>query len=167
MKILPIEKVRDTDDYTIKNEPVESIDLMERAATQCYKWIIKNIDKKQTIKIFCGLGNNGGDGLVVARILADNKYKIEIFIVRYSDKCSKDFKINFERISDYKNIKIIDIKENDKLPEINKNDIVIDALFGSGLSKPVKGFIADVIENINKSKAIIISIDINVIQQKY
>ncbi len=159
MKILPIERVREADDYTIKNEPVKSIDLMERAATECYKWIQKNIKKKQTIKIFCGLGNNGGDGLGVARLLADKKYKIELFIVRYSDKCSKDFKINFERISDYKNIRIIDIKENDKLPEINKNDIVIDALFGSGLSKPVKGFIANVIENINKSKAIIISID--------
>ncbi|MCK4407823.1 MAG: bifunctional ADP-dependent NAD(P)H-hydrate dehydratase/NAD(P)H-hydrate epimerase, partial [Bacteroidales bacterium] len=97
MKILPIEKVREADDFTIKNEPVKSINLMERAATQCYKWIIKNIDKKHIIKIFCGLGNNGGDGLVVARLLADKKYKIELFIVRYSDKCSKDFKINFER----------------------------------------------------------------------
>ncbi|MBI9039307.1 MAG: NAD(P)H-hydrate dehydratase [Bacteroidales bacterium] len=160
MKILPIEKVREADSYTIENEPIQSIDLMERAGTTCSEWIKKNINKTKKIKVFCGPGNNGGDGLVVARLLSDQNYSVDVCVIRFTEKASEDFTINYQRLEKYQNVKIINLYEKDKLPKISKDEIIVDAIFGSGLSKPIKGFIAKVIKHINSSEAIIISVDV-------
>lgn len=160
MKILPIDKVREADAYTIKNEPVDSIDLMERAAKACFKWMNEKFSSTDRIKIFCGLGNNGGDGLAIARLLAKKDYRSEVFIIRYSDKSSEDFNINLETLKYQKKIKINEIKDIEELPEAMDCDWIVDAIFGSGLSKPVTGFPAKVIEYLNKQKARILSIDI-------
>ena len=69
MKILSASQIRELDAYTIKHEPIKSIDLMERAAQECFQWIINKYSKQHSFKIFCGLGNNSGDGLVIARLL--------------------------------------------------------------------------------------------------
>ncbi|MCD4772101.1 MAG: NAD(P)H-hydrate dehydratase [Bacteroidales bacterium] len=159
MKILPIEKVRQADAYTIKNEPIKSTDLMERAGTQIYNWIINHIEKSQTVKVFCGLGNNAGDGLVVARLLVGKKYKVQLNVIRFSKKTSDDFETNYKRLEKLKGLEINNINKVDKIPEIYKNDIIVDAIFGSGLSRPVEGFIGDVILKINRSKALIIALD--------
>jgi NAD(P)H-hydrate epimerase len=159
MKILPVEKIREADAYTIANEPVESIDLMERAAKTCFKWIRKKIDRDRRIIVFCGLGNNGGDGLVVARLLAQDKFIVEVFVIRYSEKCSDDFQLNYERLKNVGEVEITDLMDGDELPVINSDDVVVDAVFGSGLSKPVKDFPAKVIRHINSSTAIVIAID--------
>jgi len=160
MKILPIEKVREADAFTIENEPIRSIDLMERAATTCSDWIKKNINRNKKIKVFCGPGNNGGDGLVIAQLLSDKKYSVEVIVIRFTEKVSKDFNINFQRLEKDQNVKIINLYEKDELPEISKDEIIVDAIFGSGLSKPINGFIAEVINQINSSKAVIISVDV-------
>lgn len=160
MKVLSIEQIREADKFTIENEPIKSIDLMERAGGNCSNWLSDKIDKNKSIKVFAGLGNNGGDGLVIARLMATEGYDIEIVIIRYSDKCSEDFQINYERLSSIENAKIIELKPDDDFPIIKDNDLIIDAIFGSGLSKPVIGFIGDVIEYINKSNAVVITIDI-------
>lgn len=159
MKILPVEKIREADAYTIKNEPIKSIDLMERAATQCYKWIRKKTDNTMPVKVFCGPGNNGGDGLVVARLLAEKDYDVTVFIVRFTEKGSEDFDKNLVRLKEPEIIEISEIRDGDPFPEITADDLVIDAIFGSGLSRPVKGFMAKLIEKINKSGAITIAID--------
>ena len=70
MKILPIEKIREADAYTIENEPIADIDLMERAAKELFEWMIAKTDPEKEIRIFCGMGNNGGDGFALARMLA-------------------------------------------------------------------------------------------------
>lgn len=159
MKILPIGKIREADAYTIANEPVASIDLMERAAMHCYNWLRKRINKKQHVVIFCGLGNNGGDGLVIARLLVENNYHVEIYIIRYSDKCSEDFQVNYDRLKEIKKSVLKDLKEGDSLPMIQPDDVVIDAVFGSGLGKPVVDFPARVINHINASQALVVAID--------
>ncbi len=159
IKILPVEKIREADAYTIKKEPIPSIDLMERAATQCFKWIKKRTDKNQKVKIFCGPGNNGGDGLVVARLLAEKHYEVEVFIVKFTNKFTEDFSINLKRLQDIGSVPVAEITENVPLPELNTDDLVLDAIFGSGLSRPVKGFIANVIRRINTSGAMTIAID--------
>jgi NAD(P)H-hydrate epimerase len=159
MKILPIEKVREADAYTIKNEPIEDIDLMERAATQLFNRISDMTDLSRPIKTFCGLGNNGGDGFAVSRMLANAGHKVTVYVVRYSDKMSPSCKTNYERIKNVRNATVIELNKEDELPEIETNDIIIDAIFGSGLKRPVKGFIARVIDYINKSSASVISID--------
>jgi ADP-dependent NAD(P)H-hydrate dehydratase / NAD(P)H-hydrate epimerase len=159
MKILPVGKIREADAYTIANEPVESIDLMERAATLCYKWLRKRVDKQQRVLIFCGLGNNGGDGLVIARMMALDKFHVEIYIIRYSDKSSEDFQVNYVLLKDIREAVLKDLRDGDPLPKIQPDDVVIDAVFGSGLSKPVVDFTARVIRHINASKALVVAID--------
>jgi hydroxyethylthiazole kinase-like uncharacterized protein yjeF len=159
MKILPVENIREADAYTIAHEPIASIDLMERAAAKCFKWLKKRVDPDRTVKIFCGTGNNGGDGLAIARLLSQYHKDIKVFIIRYSDKSSVDFIVNFDLLKGVAGIKLSEIGENDALPAISDSDVVLDALFGSGLSKPVAGFAAKVIRHINGSKSMIVSID--------
>ena len=162
MKILTTQQIREADAYTIAHEPIASIDLMERAASVCAEWIAKRHSDGAVLYIFCGTGNNGGDGLAIARILNNSKnYNIKVLVIRHNDKTSSDFSTNLLRLTKSKNVDIIDVSETAQLPEIAENAIVIDAILGSGLSKPITGFLADIIEHINSSKgATIISIDI-------
>ncbi len=160
MKILDTENIRKADAYTIKNEPIASIDLMERAGKNCTKWIRKRLQKNQEIHVFAGPGNNGGDALVIARRLAKKDYRVQVFIVGFTDKFSNDFSINFERLQELGNIDIKIIKQEDELVEIPEGSLIIDGIFGSGLSRPVQGLAAQCIEHINRSKAIVVSIDI-------
>ena len=161
MKILPVEKIREADAFTIENEPVDSVDLMERAASKVYEWFMKRCKTKEvSVKIFCGIGNNGGDGLALARMLYFSGIIPQVFIVRYSDKMSRDCEINFTRLKEETEVPMYDIFSEDDFPQIYDNDIIIDAIFGSGLNRPIEGFTAELIKYINKSNAIKIAIDI-------
>jgi hydroxyethylthiazole kinase-like uncharacterized protein yjeF len=156
MKILTAQQMREADAYTIEHEPVASIDLMERAADSfSYHWSVYGKDK---LFIFCGPGNNGGDGLAIARIFNEDKSGVEIYIIN-SDKYSEDFKVNEKRFTENHSERIHYIKTTKDIPIITDNDGVIDAIFGTGLSKPVTGLAADVIRHINSSRATVISID--------
>jgi len=160
MKILPVEKIREADAYTIKHEPIASIALMERAAGQLFKWIKKRVDKTHIIRVFAGLGNNGGDGLTVARMLHKKGYPVEVHIINYSKNRSEDFKTNLQRLEKLKIVPVALVNDKTDLPEIGEDDVIIDAIFGSGLTRPVKGFIGEVIEYINAVNAVTIAIDI-------
>ena len=161
MKILPVEKIREADAFTIENEPIDSVDLMERAASKVYEWFMKRCKTKEVpVKIFCGIGNNGGDGLALARMLYFSGIIPQVFIVRYSDKMSHDCEINFIRLKEETEVPMYDIFSEDDFPQIYDNDIIIDAIFGSGLNRPIEGFTAELIKYINKSNAIKIAIDI-------
>jgi NAD(P)H-hydrate epimerase len=110
--------------------------------------------------VFCGLGNNGGDGLAIARHLINKGFTIEVYIIYYSDKCSSDFLINKAQLETLNTRCIHEIKVNEKLPKLNSDDVVIDAIFGIGLTKPLLGLSADIVNTINSSKAKVISIDV-------
>lgn len=163
MKILPIEKVREADAYTIANEPISSLNLMERAAKTCvdeyldFHLVWNDI---QHIKIFVGTGNNGGDGLVIARLLAHKDIDIEVFIVRFSKNESPDFSANLKRLHEQNIVKIFDITSIEELPDFHSSDVVVDAIFGSGLTRPPEGLSAETILHINNSECEVISIDI-------
>lgn len=160
MKILPIEKIREADNYTIKNEPITSINLMERAAQQLYKWVKKRVHKYQPIKIFTGLGNNGGDGLVLARLLGEKGYEVQVYIINYTDKSSDDFAANLTLLKELDVVDLNFISNKIEIPDIEEDDIVIDAILGSGLTRPVEGLVGDVIKSINSSGSITIAVDI-------
>ena len=161
MKILPVDKIREADAFTIENEPIDSVDLMERAASKVYEWFVKRCKSKEvSVKIFCGIGNNGGDGLALARMLYATNIIPQVFIVRYSDKMSRDCEINFTRLEEETEVPMYDIFSEDDFPQIFDNDIVIDAIFGSGLNRPIEGFTAELINYLNKTNAIRIAIDI-------
>ena len=161
MKILPVEKIREADAFTIENEPVASIDLMERAASKVYDWFMKRCKTKEvSVKIFCGIGNNGGDGLALARMLFFTEIIPQVFVVRFSDKMSRDCEVNFNRLKEETETPMYDIFSEDDFPLINEKDIVVDAIFGSGLNRNIEGFAAELIKHLNDNNAIRIAIDI-------
>jgi ADP-dependent NAD(P)H-hydrate dehydratase / NAD(P)H-hydrate epimerase len=159
-KVLSVEQIREADSYTIKNEPVDSVDLMERASKQCVDWISQHRNSHTELFIFCGPGNNGGDGLAMARLLCELNYKVVVLVLRISDQNSENFKENYERLTDQEKCKIIEINNIDNFPLIPAKGVVIDAIFGSGLTKPTTGVFADIINEINKHSGITIAIDI-------
>ncbi|MFO7853235.1 MAG: NAD(P)H-hydrate dehydratase [Bacteroidota bacterium] len=160
MKIFSSEKVKEIDAYTIKNEPIESIDLMERAATGLFKWFIKHFERHGSVVIFVGPGNNGGDGLALARMLAGAGYRLRVYFVDFSSRTSDDWSINKDRLLQQDKAEYNEIKEINDFPYIKPGDIIVDAIFGSGLSRPVEGLPAEVISKINESEAKVVSIDV-------
>lgn len=159
-KLFSVNQVREADKYTIQYAPISSIQLMERAAIACTNWIRNKPFKPLMIHVFCGLGNNGGDGLAISRLLLDEGCTVSVHIVRYSEKCSEDFLANELALKELAIKHITNIYTEENIPLISEEDIIIDALFGSGLSHAVNGLPAKVIERINLSKATVISIDL-------
>ena len=162
MKILSSQQIRELDQFTIDNEPISSIDLMERAASACVDYLVKNehLIAGKTIKVFAGRGNNGADGLVVARQLAEKGYAVYAYCVRTINKHTDNFTLNRERLQKQGKATIVDIDGSDCIPQLYEDDIVIDAILGSGLTKEVEGLMADLIEHINKTSYTTIAVDI-------
>ncbi len=159
MKILNASQIRAIDEYTIEHEPIKSLDLMERAAAACFSWIHKQMRNKPIVHVFCGLGNNGGDGLAIARMLAGRSHTVRVYIIRYEGRMSDDFMANEKRLAGRKNLHVQHLFPDDLFPDIHDDDLIIDALFGSGLTRPLTGFTAEVVTQINASLATKVSID--------
>ena len=160
MKILSIENVREADRYTIANEPIRSVDLMERAAGQVFKWLISHLYGDRKVTIFCGTGNNGGDGLVVARLLYQKGYEPKVFMVGDLEKMSPDCKTNYQRLQQAASLSIENLRSENDFPTFVDGEVIINALFGSGLNRPITGIAADLIHYLNQQPAIRIAIDI-------
>lgn len=159
MKILSAEEIRLWDQYTIRHEPVSSIDLMERAAGKCVDWLEENGYVENPFSVFCGKGNNGGDGLAIARLLAVKKYPVTVHILEFGHKGTEDFQINLAKLHQYPEVDIRFIQTEENFHPFNRNEIIIDALFGSGLNRGIEGVTAGLIDHINASGCEIISID--------
>ncbi len=159
-KIFTVEQIREADAYTIRNEPIASADLMERAALACAKWIDEKHPVERAIKVLCGMGNNGGDGLAIARKLLEKGYNCSTFIVKSFSNSSLDFDINYQRLANMPGACVEVLDEQQELPDLAPDDLVIDAILGSGLTKPVTGFIAKIVNHINHSNPIVVSVDI-------
>ncbi len=159
MKIFSAAQIKRWDAFTISHEPVASIDLMERAATACFNWLVKNNFVHQPIHIFCGKGNNGGDGLALARLLALHHFKAKVYVLQSDSKGSADFETNLARLTASGFI-IHSIAAIADFPTLTQEDTIVDALFGTGLKKPPEGIAAVAIHFIAESLATVIAIDI-------
>ena len=161
MKILSAEQIRACDAYTIQNEPVSSVSLMERAAGACFKRIAKLVDPHRKVVVFCGKGNNGGDGLAIARMLLQSNYDVSVLIINHSDKFSDDALANDERLKKSSPAIISEISDESALEQFSgfENPVAIDAILGTGINKPLSGLLADTVNYINKHFKDIISID--------
>ena len=159
MKIFSAEQIKNWDLFTIKNEPVASVDLMERAAKACTDWIIGKFSNTISFTIFSGKGNNGGDGLAIARLLIQNNFPISVYVVESNSIGSSDFNINLQRLKEISSA-IYFLESPEAFPEIKKDDIIIDSLFGTGLNKKPSGIFKKLILHLNNSGAQIISTDI-------
>lgn len=160
MKIFDKDHIYKADEATIKNQNITSDQLMERAAEQLFIWLNGNLkNKKAKLHIFCGIGNNGGDGLALARMLHETDYNVVAYVVDFSKKRSKDFLTNLDRLKQQKLWPNV-IDEDDSFPEISPDDVIIDAIFGIGLNRPAEDWLRDLIIHLNKSNAFILSVDV-------
>lgn len=158
LKILTSKQIKELDAYTILHEPIASIDLMERASEAFVNWFTIQFTAPRKIGIICGTGNNGGDGLAIARLLGELNYPVKVWVVRGTAPTTKDFNINFERIKG--KLDMYDIVNTSDQGLFSDRDIVIDAIFGSGLSRPAEGIYEQAVNCINKSIAIRIAVDV-------
>lgn len=160
LPILSSSQIREADDFTLAHEPISSIDLMERAAGKCTEWIQKKFTTEISFLIFCGVGNNGGDGLAICRLLLDKGYRAKALLIGDPGKLSADCEKNFSRL---KETYPACIEENPKFPiaPVNAtNTILIDALFGTGLNRSLQSPYVELIQQMNQAAVPIISIDI-------
>jgi len=159
LPLLTSPQIREADAFTIKNEPIASIDLMERASKAFVGWFINHFpDKKQSISIYCGTGNNGGDGLAIARILHAHQYKaVNVKLTRFSEKSTDGFNENLKKLP--KTISLTEIKTGDKLPT-EESPVIIDAMLGTGLNKPLSGDYKKLVKYLNNLERIVVAVDI-------
>lgn len=160
IKIFETSKIKELDRYTIEHEPIASIDLVERAATAFTQEFCHKFSKQSHVVVFAGQGNNGADGLAIARLLSEEGYRIEVFLFNPSQHLSPDCKINKQRLLKDRKAPMIEVIDDFTPPLLTDRDIVIDGLFGSGLTRPLSGGYAAVVDYINQSEAIVVSIDI-------
>jgi NAD(P)H-hydrate epimerase len=160
LQLLTSSQIREADAYTIKNKPVSSLDLMEAASMAFVKAFRDEVPDQDTkISIYCGIGNNGGDGLAIARLLKEQAYdRVSVKIARFSPKESSEFKINFDRLK-LTGIPITELSAANNLPKENAK-VIIDALIGSGLNKALEGDLQTLIIQLNKLKKNIIAVDV-------
>lgn len=159
MKILTTEQIRRVDAETVKREGIPSLTLMKRAATAFYgRFTEKHPEKETVVTVIAGVGNNGGDGLVVARMLHKSGYKVKACMVEYSAQYAEDCAHNLRRVK-AEAIPTCKIRKEADIPDLTQTDVVIDALFGTGLTREVSGIAAKVIMAINESGKPVFSID--------
>jgi len=160
MKIFDVKQLAEADKVTIKKQNITSLELMERAAGLVFEDIHSKLQGAQiSIKIFCGIGNNGGDGLVVGRLLMEHGYQVTLYVVNYSHNRSENFLDNYDKIKDITTTWPTLLKGEDDFPEISKNDFVIDAIFGIGLNRPLEEWVGKLVDYINASEAFVLSVD--------
>lgn len=161
MKLFSKEQIYEGDKLTTERQKITSTELMERVGTQIFNWMHTRMQGAQVpIHVFCGIGNNGGDGLVLARHLVTHGYNVITYIVNCSDKRSKDFLVNYDRI---KNVtkdwpKMLTCQAD--FPEFHADDIIVDAVFGIGLNRPPNDWVQELFQKFKASKAFTLAIDI-------
>jgi hydroxyethylthiazole kinase-like uncharacterized protein yjeF len=158
MKIFDAQQTREADKTTITNQGITSLDLMERAAKEAFLWFKKTFPDKETVfHVFCGQGNNGGDGLVIARLLHLDGYTVFINIIASAGNPTDDFTASLQKLQDTG----VEYNKEAEISSFGKGKaVVIDAIFGIGLTRGLDQECIDYINLINSSKAFVVSIDV-------
>ena len=158
MRLFRTAVIKAIDAYTIEHEPIASIDLMERAARALAGAILQRYAGRG-FAVFAGPGNNGGDGLAVARILHAAGCQVSVWLINPKGKLSADCAVNLERLKGC-GIAVAEVVNDFEMPRLARDIVVVDALFGSGLNTPViSGVFADVIRGIDSLDNCVVAID--------
>lgn len=158
MKIFDTQKIREADRLTIERQGITSYELMERAANEAFLWLKNRFPDKETVfHVFCGKGNNGGDGLVIARLLHQSQnYKTYLNIIGEGNPAD-DFKQALELVT----AEGMECNQHAEiLPYDKGKTVIIDALFGIGLTRELDDDYRNTIQRINSSGAYVVSIDV-------
>jgi NAD(P)H-hydrate epimerase len=160
MKIFTSAQIKELDKFTIENEPISSLSLMERAAQTMTRSITELWGTATPVVVFAGPGNNGGDALAIARLLADRGYQVTVYLFNISGHLSPDCAANKRQLEENKHIEqFFEVTQEFDPPVLDEQTLVIDGLFGSGLNKPLAGGFASLVKYINASPSKIVSID--------
>jgi len=160
MKIHTENQIKEIDAHTIEVDRITSLELMERASQAVADWIQAKWDSSTKMKVFAGPGNNGGDALAVARILARAGYEVDAFLFKADKTLSRDCNLNLQKLQDTSPTVNLTIVETQFTPPIlTTSDVVIDGLFGTGVHNPLNGGFASVVKYINASESTVVSID--------
>lgn len=157
MRVYTASNIKAWDAFTMRHQQISSLTLMESAARAVTTWLAERYPTDHPFYIFCGNGNNGGDGLAIARLLQESGYVVHCFYISGTNP-SADFNANMERLQYYTR----PVNMNDQgfhFPDIPAQAIIIDALFGIGMNRTITGTAATVIEAINTQKCTVIAID--------
>lgn len=160
MKLFATSQIAEIDKYTIENEPVAEIELMERAAQQVTDWIVGHYDRHKKLIVFAGPGNNGGDALAVARQCSKKGFNAEVYIVNSGRALTGTSAINRNRLEKCNTVTYSFLINYNEFPEVNPSDVIIDGLFGSGLSRPLTDLFAAIVQKINNLPNEVVAIDI-------
>ena len=170
MKILSAAQLKAVDAYTIEKELASSTNLMERASRAVADKIRSRWTIDTPMKVFAGPGNNGGDAVAIARMLSEANYKVYVYLFNTSGRLSPDCQLNKQRLLDFQNVKkdmmgvhnveFTEVTSQFTPPKLEEGDLIIDGLFGTGLSRPLNGGFASVVKYINASPATVVSIDV-------
>ena len=159
MKVLNADQIRAADRYTIEHEPISSLDLMERAATRWARRFMELYNEPKRTYILCGPGNNGGDGLVIARILANRGYEVELWLPQWGARTTEEFERNLQRLPQRQGIVVRRFAEGEAFPPLRSDHYFIDALFGAGLKRGITGWLAELVEYVNTHAEIRVAVD--------
>lgn len=154
--------IRKSEEMTMREEPISAFDLMERAGATCSEYLFRHLPMTiyDKIVVFCGPGNNGGDGLVIARLLAQQGLLVEVVLCNENGKTTPAFAKNLDRVNQLSLPTISVAEYTPELIQHHPNALIIDAIFGIGLSKPLTGYFAKIVEQINTMPATRIAIDV-------
>ena len=159
-KILTSKQMHEVDAYTVKSEQISSLDLMERASKTVADVIMDLFGTDRRMFVFAGPGCNGGDALAVSRMLAHSAYEVHVFLFNPKGRLADDCRTNMERLLLMDNVDFHEVTSEFTPPALSATDVVVDGLFGTGLSAPLSGFFANLVHVINASASTVVSIDV-------
>ena len=159
MKILTREQIVACDAATIAEEKIISIHLMERAAISCRDWVLEKYENFESVLVFCGNGNNGGDGFALARLLHQKGWQVQVLVDKDVENYSPDALSNYQLLGSFSKINVKDYSEFNP-EDLTSKTLLVDALYGTGLSRPLVGKVKELVEKVNSVSACKVSIDI-------
>jgi hydroxyethylthiazole kinase-like uncharacterized protein yjeF len=160
-KIFSPKQIKRLDEYTIEHSAISSVELMEKASAAIVKEFVGIYPKSKPVLVFCGIGNNGGDGLTISRRLLELAYDVTIYVVALENGiASKDFSIELQKVEDRIDIRQISSSKDIPVFDAETDCVIIDAILGSGLNRPAQGLVAEVIQTINASNSEVVAVDI-------
>lgn len=160
MKIFSASQIKACDAYTIRASNITSIELVERAASACATFIQNNYSLDTPFVLLCGMGNNGADGLALARMLKQSGYAIKVFLLQHSEETSPENKANLNLLLRINASMVEYMPVNSFLADLPVQAVIVDAILGTGLSRPLDGWLAEFIQHLNHFPNRKIAIDI-------
>ncbi|MFN0014516.1 MAG: NAD(P)H-hydrate dehydratase [Saprospiraceae bacterium] len=161
MKLFDTNQTRAWDAHTVEHEPIASVSLMNRAAAAFADWFAGCwSDTERPVWVFAGTGNNGGDGLAVARLLRHRLYAPKVFVCAYGGKHSADFDDQVAALPPHGAVELHWLRSSAELPAVPASVVLVDALFGSGLTRPLDGPWAETVHWLNNLPNDIAAIDL-------